>query len=291
MAHDTAHPEPICFKPAEGREVGLVEAGLNQPGIADRHVDALLNPIGHRRLSPLRDTASGVYPLGDVHGAGVGGAGQRPASLHPLGGHQVHERLLIGYFGSVVQEGDLDSDGPTISANAIDLAGGFIRDAAGNDAILNNSVVGADDHFKVDAVAPTVSSIAITSDPGDDDTYGTGDKIEVTVTFSENMSLPISITCSSDVVHCKAELELDIGGTARTADYQSHDGAEVVYAYTVQAGDTDDNGIAIGANRLTGQRIRDAAGRSGEGINDADLSHDAVADDSGHMVSADIGGL
>ena len=33
MAHDTAHPEPICFKPAEGREVGLVEAGLNQSGI------------------------------------------------------------------------------------------------------------------------------------------------------------------------------------------------------------------------------------------------------------------
>ena len=190
-----------------------------------------------------------------------------------------------GYFGYVVQEGDLDSDGPTTSANAIDLAGGFIRDAAGNDAILNNSAVGADDHFKVDAVAPTVSSIAITSDPGDDDTYGTGDEIEVTVTFSENMSLPISITCSSDVVHCKAELALDIGGTARTADYQSHDGAEVVYAYTVQAGDTDDNGIAIGANKLTGQRIRDAAGRSGEGINDADLSHDAVADDSGHKVS------
>ena len=60
MAHDTAQPEPICFKPAEGREVGLVEAGLNQPGIADRHVDALLNPIGHRRLSPLRDTASAI---------------------------------------------------------------------------------------------------------------------------------------------------------------------------------------------------------------------------------------
>ena len=37
-----------------------------------------------------------VYPLGDVHGAGVGGVGQRPASLHPLGGHQVDERLLIG---------------------------------------------------------------------------------------------------------------------------------------------------------------------------------------------------
>ena len=60
MAHDTAHLEPICFKPAEDREVGLVEAGLNQPGIADRHVDALLNPMGHRRLSPRRDTASDI---------------------------------------------------------------------------------------------------------------------------------------------------------------------------------------------------------------------------------------
>ena len=126
---------------------------------------------------------------------------------------------------------------------------------------------------------------------GDDDTYGTGDKIEVTVTFSENMSLPTSITCSPDVVHCKAELELDIGGTTRTAGYQSHAGADVVFAYTVQAGDTDDNGIAIGANKLTGRQIRDAAGKFGYGINDADLSHDAVADDAGHKVSGSSSSL
>ena len=198
---------------------------------------------------------------------------------------------LVRFFSYVVQEGDLDSDGPTISANSVDLNGGFIRDAAGNDAILTHSAVAADSSFTVDAVAPTVSSIAFTSDPGDDDTYGTGDKIEVTVTFSENMSIPTSISCSSEVVHCKAELALDIGGTARTAAYESHDGAEVVYAYTVQAGDTDDNGISIGANKLTGQRIMDATGKFGYAINDADLSHDAVADDSGHKVAADIGGL
>ncbi len=190
-----------------------------------------------------------------------------------------------GIFGYVVQEGDLDSDGVTISANSIELNGGFIRDTAGNDAVLTHSAVTASSSFIVDAVAPTVSSITITSDPGDDDTYGPGDKIEVTVTFSENMSLPTSITCSSDVVHCKAELELDIGGTARTAAYESHDGAEVVYAYTVQAGDTDDNGISIGANKLTGKRIMDATGKFGYAINDADLSHNAVADDPGHKVS------
>ena len=195
---------------------------------------------------------------------------------------------LVRFFSYVVQEGDLDSDGPTISANSVDLNGGFIRDAAGNDAILTHSAVAADSSFIVDAVAPTVSSIAFTSDPGDDDTYGTGDKIEVTVTFSENMSIPTSITCSSDVVHCKAELELDIGGTARTAAYESHDGAEVVYAYTVQAGDTDDNGISIGANKLTGQRIMDATGKFGYAINDADLSHNAVPDDSSHKVATSV---
>ncbi len=193
-------------------------------------------------------------------------------------------RTNVAYFSYVVQEGNLDSDGPAISTDSVELNGGFIRDAAGNDAVLTHSAVTSGTDFIVDAVAPTVSSIAITSDPGDDDTYGTGDKIEVTVTFSENMSLPKTISCSSDVVHCKAELELNIGGTASTADYQSHDSAEVVYAYTVQAGDNDDNGIAIGANRLTGQRIMDAAGKNGEGINDADLSHDAVADDSEHKV-------
>ena len=194
------------------------------------------------------------------------------------------KRTDVAYFSYVVQEGNLDSDGPAISTDSVELNGGFIRDAAGNDAVLTHSAVTSGTDFIVDAVAPTVSSIAITSDPGGDDTYGTGDKIEVTVTFSENMSLPTTISCSSDVVHCKAELELNIGGTARTADYQSHDGAEVVYAYTVQAGDNDDNGIAIGANKLTGQRIMDAAGKNGEGINDADLSHDAVADDSEHKV-------
>ena len=190
-----------------------------------------------------------------------------------------------GLFSYVIKQGDLGSDGVVISADSIDLNGGFIRDPAGNDAVLTHAAVAASSTFIVDAVAPTVSSITITSDPGDDDSYGTGDTIEVTVTFSENMSLPASITCSPDVVHCRAELELDIGGTPRTADYQSHAGADVVFSYTVQASDADENGIAIGANKLTGQRIRDAAGKFGSGINDADLSHAAVTDDGGHRVA------
>ena len=37
------------------------------------------------------------------------------------------------------------------------------------------------------AQAPTVSSIAITSDPGADKTYIFGEKVQVTVTFSESL--------------------------------------------------------------------------------------------------------
>ena len=36
---------------------------------------------------------------------------------------------------------------------------------------------------------PTIKSVAITSDPGSDETYGTGDSIEITVTFSENVTV------------------------------------------------------------------------------------------------------
>ena len=150
----------------------------------------------------------------------------------------------------------------------------------------------------MDAVAPTVSSIAVSSDPGDDDTYGTGDEIEVTVTFSENVTVPD--VQRSDVPGVrKPQLELNIRGDAKTAAFKSYEGALVKFAYTVTAGDSDDNGISIGTNKLkmNGGLIRDAAGNTpiGAGILLADISlnavvsHNAVADDSGHKVSADIG--
>ena len=96
--------------------------------------------------------------------------------------------------------------------------------------------------------APSISSVAITSDPDDDvqigvfDTgvYGIDDSIEVTVTFSEDVT-----------VTGTPRLRVDIGGTAKTASYESVEGSAVVFSYTVAEGDSDTNGIAIGANKLT----------------------------------------
>ena len=122
---------------------------------------------------------------------------------------------------------------------------------------------------QTDNTAPTISSVAITSNTGVDDMYGIGDKIEVTVTFNEGVT-----------VTGAPQLELDIGGSAKTAAYDSTDGSAVVFSYTVAAGDSDDDGIAISANKLTlnGGSIEDAADNS------ANLSHDALAAQGNHKV-------
>ena len=178
------------------------------------------------------------------------------------------------FFGYTVQEGDSDSDGIAIGANKLSLNGGVINDEAGNAAVLTHDAVADDSARKVDApdvTGPTVSSVAITSDPGDDNTYGNGDAIKVTVIFSED----VTITGTP-------QLELDIGGTAKMADHESATGPTVIFSYTVAVGDADTDGVSIGENKLSlnGGAIQDAVG------NDAMLTHDAGEADSGHKVSA-----
>ena len=120
-----------------------------------------------------------------------------------------------------------------------------------------------------DETAPTVSSVAFTSNPGDDGAYGIGDRIDVTATFSEDVA-----------VTGTPQLTLDIGSSEENASYESVTGAAALFAYTVEEGDADADGIAIGADALSlnGGSITDAAG------NAAVLTHVAVDDDDGHTV-------
>ena len=179
-------------------------------------------------------------------------------------------------FGYTVQEGDVDSDGISIGENKVSLNGGTIADGADNAAVLTHSAVAADAGHKVDApdtTAPTVSSVAITSSAGDDSTYAIGDSVRVTVTFSEDVTVNVGGTLQLLV-------ELDVGGTARNADYHSSDSSAVVFNYTVASGDADSDGISIGADKISldDATIRDAAD------NDATLTHSAVAADAAHKV-------
>ena len=120
----------------------------------------------------------------------------------------------------------------------------------------------------VDDTAPTVSRVAITSDPGTDRTYAVDDEIQVTVTFSETVE-----------VEGTPRLQLELGGGVRTAAYRVGTGtAALVFAYEVADGESDTDGMGIEADSLSGGTIRD------EARNNAELDHDGLAADSGHKV-------
>ena len=206
---------------------------------------------------------------------GIAPSGMRPDSKARI---TPHPGLIFGY---TVQQGDSDSDGIAIGANKVTLNGGTIRDEAKNDAVLTHAAVAADSGHLVripDTTAPTISTISITSDPGDDYSYVTGDVIEITVTFSEDV-----------VVAGTPQLELnfyDYGSANKQADYSSVNGAAVVFSYTLVAGDSASDGLRIRANQLTlnGGGIEDGAG------NDAVLTHGVLGPDADHLVSS-AGGL
>ncbi|OHC66263.1 MAG: hypothetical protein A2040_09215 [Rhodocyclales bacterium GWA2_65_19] len=77
------------------------------------------------------------------------------------------------------------------------------------------------------------------------------------------------------------QLALDIGGTTVQADYQGGSGTNALsFTYTVQAGQTDADGIAVAANALAlnGGTLKDAAG------NAATITHNAVATNASYKV-------
>ena len=90
--------------------------------------------------------------------------------------------------------------------------------------------------------APTVSTVAVTSDPGTDDTYALGDTIEVGLTFSE----AVTVTGAPYLL-------IDVGGTKRRVQTTTAGPAprSFLFRYTVLAGDDDDDGIAVVENSLT----------------------------------------
>ena len=84
---------------------------------------------------------------------------------------------------------DADADGIEIEANKLGLNSGTLKDAAGHDATLTHTALTTQASHKVDAVVPTVSTVEITSDTGDNFYYKLGNKIQATVTFSENVKV------------------------------------------------------------------------------------------------------
>ena len=127
---------------------------------------------------------------------------------------------------------------------------------------------------------PAVASVVVTSTPtATADTYGRDETIEVTVTFD----LAVTVTGAPRI-----QLRIGGGGAAnlKWANYASGSGNEaLVFAYTVQAGDMDDNGIYIEANELF------LNGGTIQGVDDdvaATLTYALLGTQSGHKVDGSL---
>ncbi len=143
-----------------------------------------------------------------------------------------------------------------------------IRDVPGNDAEALSRVTVTND--TPDTTAPTVRSLAITSNPGGDQIYAAEDEIELTVRFSETVE-----------VEGTPQLRLRVGSRTRTAGYlRGTDTAALVFGYEVADGDEDTDGVSIEAGRivLNGGTIQD------EADNPAELAHEALPAEAGHKV-------
>ena len=187
--------------------------------------------------------------------------------------------------------GDQDTNGISWAENAIALNGGTI---AGTDnavaAVLTHAAQSNLAAHKVDGrttpVTPATVTVAVTSTPTSlADTYGFGETIVITVTVSE------AVEVEGDPVF-RFSLT-NSGGAANdvpaTYDRTRSSPTTMVFTYTVQAGDMDNNGIWIGDHSRTfmldvNDRIRTASQQI-----DIDRSHPEKSTHADHKVNGSLG--
>jgi hypothetical protein len=131
------------------------------------------------------------------------------------------------------------SDGShTLTAKSTDAAGNVSSGSSGLSVTI-------------DATAPVVSSVSVPSNGA----YKAGDNLDFTVNLSEAVVV--------DTSGGTPRVALTIGSSTVYANYVAGSGTDaLVFRYTVQNGDTDADGIAIGALQSNGGTLKDTAGNS-----------------------------
>ena len=180
-------------------------------------------------------------------------------------------------FSYTVTDDDTDRDGISIDAFALKLNGGSIKRTDTNvDAALTHTRVLTDDDHKVN-LPPLITGVEVTSTPqAANDTYGLGENIEITVTFNE------AVTATGDV-----DLGISVGGAKRAPLKSGSGTTELVFAYTVQSGDEDNDGIWIGNHNTDHPTFDLQAGQSVVGVDsgrDALLEHSVEGTQGDHKV-------
>ncbi len=151
--------------------------------------------------------------------------------------------------------------------------------SATNANISDNSATGTISDSEMAVTTPTITDVAVTSTPMlESDTYGEGETIEVTVTFSE----AVNATTDTDFV-------LSVGGAKRAPLLRGSGTVTMVFGYTVLDTDSDTNGIWIGDQDRTLVGNRNGDPQNGTITSEAtgtaaDLTHSQLGQQNGHKV-------
>ena len=184
-------------------------------------------------------------------------------------------------FTHTVTEPNISTQGIAVLANTLQLNNGTIKSTTSQtDADLTHTGLDHNPSHKVNwqqptATAPTVSSVAVTSHAGNDDTYAKDDVIQITVTFSE----PVDVTGTP-----RLSIDMDPAdwGT-KQATYDSGNGTtSLVFTHTVTEPNISTQGIAVLANTL---ELNNGTIKSTTTQTDAHLTHTGLAHNPNHKVN------
>ncbi|HEX7027835.1 MAG TPA: choice-of-anchor U domain-containing protein, partial [Gammaproteobacteria bacterium] len=159
-------------------------------------------------------------------------------------------------FRHTVLAGDIDSDGISLNP-ALDLNGGTLRDAGGNNAGISLGAIGSLAAVLVDAQAPSITSVTLPAD----NIYLSGENLDFTVNYDEAVTV--------NTAGGTPRLALTVGSTTRFATYTAGSGTNaLLFRYTAQNGDNDNDGIALNTTLdVNGGSVRDGAGNdAGTGL-------------------------
>ena len=135
---------------------------------------------------------------------------------------------------------------------------------------------------------PWVTGVAITSDPGADDTYALGDVIQVTATFSETVNVDAAGGTPRLKIRMVPDIRwMDTDAAERWADYASGSGTtELTFEYKVAGMNRTTYGVAVlrSGLELNGGAIRSTATPP---VN-AHLRYEGLRNDPDHQVDGKI---
>jgi len=188
-------------------------------------------------------------------------------------------------FTHSVVEPNISTQGIAVLANSLALNGGTIKSAVSQTAAaLSHTGLAHDSSHKVNwqktastptpATTPAVSSVAITSNPGGDDTYARDDVIKITVTFSE----AVDVTGTPQI---SIDMDPADWGEKQAGYHEGTGSTALVFTYTVVEPNISTQGIAVLADSLAlnGGSIKSASSQTA-----ASLSHSGLTHDSSHKV-------